>query len=342
MVQYHPGTGGMLLFHSNLNKWTLNVPTRWSAYRRRWSVIVPPGWRFVRHHEEDPPLLPVVDATASLGYDAERACWEILMQLRCAPWFDGYIQGHSANGVDAERVFEYSPEERYNAFVLDEHMTGKYEPEEAKLAAGGAGANDDGIDDAALLPSSRGGGGGGGSARGAGARVGDAAAGPRMLGRSAGEEEEAAEKDSGGGSGGRHGSGRHHHTRDRAAAGGAADDAAAAAAAAASRAATAGLDAAHLRAAAEAEPFVAAERLPVHTHTVHKITPYIERILEASFASHRGAVMEVAEMETLAASVGIDLVTLYIWWDGRSKGRDEGGGRALTQLLEVLRQRRLL
>jgi hypothetical protein len=100
-----------------------------------------------------------------------------------------------------------------------------------------------------------------------------------------------------------------------------------------------GIDASQLRAAAQAEPFVVAEKHPAHAHTVHKITPYIEKILEASFAAHRGAVMEVVEMETLAASVGIDLVTLYIWWDGRSKGREEGGGgkgMLLRMLLRLL------
>ena len=39
MVQYHPRDGGLLLFHSNLNKWTLNVPTRWAAYRRRLTEV---------------------------------------------------------------------------------------------------------------------------------------------------------------------------------------------------------------------------------------------------------------------------------------------------------------
>jgi hypothetical protein len=29
--------------------------------------------------------------------------------------------------------------------------------------------------------------------------------------------------------------------------------------------------------------------------------------------------MQVADMEALAARAGLDLVTLYIWWDGRSK-----------------------
>ncbi len=274
MVQYHPATGALLLFHSNLNKWTLNVPTRWPAYRRRWSVIVPPGWRFVKHHEEAPPLVPVTEATAHLGYDVERACWEFLLQLRCAPWFETYIAGHSANAAEAEHVFLYAPEDRYNAFVLDEHMTGKFEPEEATPRL------DDGIDDQLAARTQPAGGG----------RAHDAAA----------EAEEAGVDDARG-------------------------DAAGTVASGAMQGATHKITPA-MEQARLCPLFLCQPPTPITNATLATLAS--PQALGDAFLDQEGLVMEVAAMEQLADEVGIDLVTLYIWWDGRSK-EHEGGRRRM-------------
>ena len=123
MVQYDPRNGKLLLFHSNLNKWSLDFPTTWADYRRRWEVFAPPGWRFVSHHTQAPPLLPAAEATAGVGFDIERVCWQILVRLRCEPWFHSYVVDHSANLGETEQVFKYEPSDHYNAFVLDDHMT---------------------------------------------------------------------------------------------------------------------------------------------------------------------------------------------------------------------------
>ena len=315
MVQYHPATGAPLLFHSNLNKWRLNVPTRWAAYRRRWSVMVPPGWRFVRHHSEDPPLVRVVDATASLGYDVERACWEVLVALRCAPWFEAYIQQHATDAAEVERVFEYSPEAHYNSFVLDDHMTGRYEP---VLLVG-----DDGIDDhGAAAP--RGTRGRAGSTRVRGTRTAVASAQAAAL-----IEEARGMRDYGGGF---HGIGSHRRSHDVPTleldardedgltvlppdddGGGLSGGA---------RTHNALPAAAHAHGAHRPHDLIAAQeehRLAVQHHAPREVTPETRRALEAAFLQHGGRVMEVAEMEELAASAGVDLVTLYIWWDARSK-----------------------
>lgn len=126
MVQYHPSTGGVLLFHSNLNKWTLNVPTRWSVYQRRWQVITPPRWRFQAHQLEDPPLLQVSEQLADLRRDPEKVAWETLMHLRCAGWLEAYLL--SLQGArDVERAYDFDAAHAgYASFILDEHMTGRY------------------------------------------------------------------------------------------------------------------------------------------------------------------------------------------------------------------------
>jgi hypothetical protein len=130
MVQHHPASGAPLLLHSNLNKWTLNVPTRWTSYTRRWQVVTPPGWRFADHPGAPPPLVPIAQATAPLGYDVEQSCWAALQELRCQPWFEGYVSEQAAasgHGVrEVERIFEYQPATGYASIVLDEHITGVY------------------------------------------------------------------------------------------------------------------------------------------------------------------------------------------------------------------------
>jgi len=148
MVQYHPADGKLLLFHSNLNKWTLGAPTAWTAYTRRWQVLSPPGWRFVDHPGEEPPLESFHTAlNGVIGYDAERACWAILRALRCAPWFESYVRAHADVVAAVERVFEVPPRDHgYNSFVLDDHITGIYVPSLASPPPPRP-ARDDGIDD---------------------------------------------------------------------------------------------------------------------------------------------------------------------------------------------------
>lgn len=150
MVQYHPADGRLLLFHSNLNKWTLGSPTAWTAYSRRWAVLSAPGWRFVDHAGEEPPLESFHTAlNGVLGYDAERACWAVLRALRCAPWFEAYVRAHASAAADVERVYALpQPRRPYNSFVLDDHVTGVYRQPHASPPPL---PRDDGIDDAEPL-----------------------------------------------------------------------------------------------------------------------------------------------------------------------------------------------
>jgi hypothetical protein len=142
----------MLLFHSNLNKWTLNTPTRWEGYERRWQVITPDGWRFSSHHAEDPPLADLREGRrVGLRYDPERVAWTFLTSLHCSDWLEGYLLG-VGNPGQIERVFD-THRRPYNSFLLDEHMTGQFEHvsrvgEHASGladAAGQAGGGPDGV-----------------------------------------------------------------------------------------------------------------------------------------------------------------------------------------------------
>ena len=143
MVQYHPATGLPLLFHSNLNKFSLNVPVLWGHYERRWQVVTPPRWRFQAHKAEDPPLRPLRGGRElGLDYDPERAVWDFLVSLHCTPWLEAYLLG-VGSPAQVERVFD-SHRMPYNSFLLDEHMTGRYQKiwrvgEKRDDAAGGAG-----------------------------------------------------------------------------------------------------------------------------------------------------------------------------------------------------------
>ena len=247
MVQYHPADGRMLLFHSNLNKWNLGSPTAWTAYARRWVVLSPPGWRFMDHPGEEPPLASFhVALNAVLGYDAERVCWAMLRALRCAPWFESYVRAHAAAAADAERVFEVAPRDHgYDSFVLDDHITGVYVSAEASPPP--PPVRDDGIDDGSeeVTPQPR----------------------PLKAGSPFRDEE-------------------------------------------------------RLDAWAGEAP---ARRRRVPPPRAAALSKRAQLELEAAFARGDGHVLPVSDMERLARTAGLDLVTLYVWWNDRSKGRPTAG-----------------
>ena len=246
MVQYHPADGRMLLFHSNLNKWTLGAPTAWTAYSRRWVVLSPPGWRVVEHPGEEPPLASFhVALNGVLGYDAERACWAMLRALRCAPWFESYVRAHAAAAADAERVFELAPRDHgYDSFVLDDHITGVYINADASPPPPPPPALDDGIDD-----------------------DGGAVEQPRPL--KAGSPFRDEER---------------------------------------------------------LDDWVApARRRRAPPPRAAALSKRAQLELEAAFARGDGHVLPVTDMERLARATGLDLVTLYVWWNDRSKGRPAAG-----------------
>ena len=249
MVQYHPADGRLLLFHSNLNKWTLGAPTAWTAYGRRWAVLSPPGWRFVDHPGEEPPLESFHTAlNGVLGYDAERACWSILRALRCAPWFEAYVRAHADAAAAVERVFELPPRDRgYDSFVLDDHVTGVFRPSRASPPPPQP-PRDDGIDDAGAVE-------------------------PRPL---------------------RAGSPFRDEER---------------------------LDDWDATATTTNKP----RRRAAPPPRAEAMSRRAELELEAAFARGDGHVLPVAEMERLARAAGLDLVTLYVWWNDHSKGRGATG-----------------
>ena len=138
MVQYHPTTGQPLLFHSNLNKFDLKVPTGWERYTRRWQVISPAGWR-VGDPQLGPPLnashparddvsggarlLPVDSVLGHVAFDGERLAWEEISRLRCSPWLDAYLQRLAPPG-DVERQYDNYPRP-YGGMLLNDHASGR-------------------------------------------------------------------------------------------------------------------------------------------------------------------------------------------------------------------------
>lgn len=123
-VQHHPLTGRPILFHNNLNKFALNVPPYWEKYEARWRVITPPKFSFREHAGEEPQMVPLRDRLAALGYEPERACWEMLMQLRCARWFERYTELMRARGAREDVLDWAGGEQVINSFVLDDHIGG--------------------------------------------------------------------------------------------------------------------------------------------------------------------------------------------------------------------------
>ena len=52
--------------------------------------MTPPGFSFLEEAGRETVMEPVEEALRFLGFDAERACWDLLMGLRCASWFERY------------------------------------------------------------------------------------------------------------------------------------------------------------------------------------------------------------------------------------------------------------
>jgi alpha 1,2-mannosyltransferase len=132
MLQHHPASGAPLFAHSNLFKWTLDVPTEFARYRRRWQVATPPGWDAAALAHGSPPLLPLPPAPPAL-LRAERQAWEALRALRCAPWFPAYLALRRARfgetHPDAATAGEPPP--AYRGMLLSEHAGGSYEKQYA-------------------------------------------------------------------------------------------------------------------------------------------------------------------------------------------------------------------
>ncbi|KIZ05690.1 hypothetical protein MNEG_2267 [Monoraphidium neglectum] len=86
MVQYDT-RGAPLFLHSNLHKWDMRLPEKFSLhYQRRWQVLLPGPvhWEdWMRQH---------------LGHDLEHKVYEWIRMLRCMPWWDAYYQERLALG----------------------------------------------------------------------------------------------------------------------------------------------------------------------------------------------------------------------------------------------------
>lgn len=127
MVQHHPVFGQPLFAHSNLFKWSLDVPTNVSHYSRRWRVMTPPLWSAASLHHHSPPIavVPVSD----LLFDAETAAWRALRGMRCSPWFEPWIAKrrarHGEIHPDAYDRARRAP--TYTGMLLAEHADGWYD-----------------------------------------------------------------------------------------------------------------------------------------------------------------------------------------------------------------------
>ncbi|GBF93077.1 hypothetical protein Rsub_05688 [Raphidocelis subcapitata] len=86
MVQ-HDTRGWPLFLHSNLHKWDMRLPEKFSLhYQRRWQVMLPG-----HIHWED-------WMNRHLGYDLELKIYEWIRMLRCLPWWDGFYERRVALG----------------------------------------------------------------------------------------------------------------------------------------------------------------------------------------------------------------------------------------------------
>jgi hypothetical protein len=137
MLQHHPADGAPLFAHSNLFKWTLEVPTDFARYTRRWQFATPAGWDAATLAHGAPPMLGDADDTLmspralpapAVLADGERRAWEALRVLRCAPFFGRYLRVRRArfgeiqpDGADAG-----APPPRYKGMLLSEHAGGSY------------------------------------------------------------------------------------------------------------------------------------------------------------------------------------------------------------------------
>lgn len=128
-LQHHPGDGELLFAHANMFKWTLEVPTEWRRYSRRWLAATPRGWDAASLAHGAAPLLargPLPPPPELVS--AERAAWEALRALRCAPWFDRTL------ALRRRRFGEVAPDgadaggtaTSYRGMLLSEHAGGTY------------------------------------------------------------------------------------------------------------------------------------------------------------------------------------------------------------------------
>jgi hypothetical protein len=133
-LQHHPADGQLLFAHANMFKWTLEVPTEWPRYVRRWRAATPPGWDAASLAHGAPPLLarePLPPPPVLVA--AERAAWEALRALRCAPWFDRTLalrRGRFGE-VAPDAADAGAPKMSYRGMLLSEHAGGTYQKEYA-------------------------------------------------------------------------------------------------------------------------------------------------------------------------------------------------------------------
>lgn len=136
MVQFDPDRPAeVLFFHNNLDKFSLDVQSRWEAYERRWQWMTRPGYSLRAHAHEEPDLVRV---EAVGGVDVERWCWEELMRLRCAGWVDEYALALEQRSLKAGKGFAKTHQHMAlstidrpfpSGMVLDEHITGVFDPD---------------------------------------------------------------------------------------------------------------------------------------------------------------------------------------------------------------------
>eukprot|EP00877_Chromochloris_zofingiensis_P001671 jgi/Chrzof1/11504/UNPLg00437.t1 len=86
MVQYDP-SGNILFLHSNLNKWDMRLPEKFSLhYQRRWQILLPGFTQWEPWSQ------------AHLGYDIERKVYDLVGMLKCQPWWEEYYQDRVGRG----------------------------------------------------------------------------------------------------------------------------------------------------------------------------------------------------------------------------------------------------
>lgn len=105
MVQHSPD-GKVFFLHSNLHKWDLRLPEKFSLhYQRRWqAMLVPGGARGASSPRFGGAGLKGggVDferwALREFGYDVERRVYELVRQLACTEWWPSYHAARVARG----------------------------------------------------------------------------------------------------------------------------------------------------------------------------------------------------------------------------------------------------
>ncbi|KAK9810503.1 hypothetical protein WJX72_011854 [[Myrmecia] bisecta] len=79
MTQHDPD-GRLMFLHTNMSpKWNLQIPASFTQFRRRWQVLQPGNQ-------------PFLDAIDFLTSDPEHVIYQLLVDLRCAPFLEPYAE----------------------------------------------------------------------------------------------------------------------------------------------------------------------------------------------------------------------------------------------------------